>query len=165
MRDLGQKFDASGADTTLVPYAHRLSADSEFFQLYKETLYPHIDLVYGWDETHQRTRFERAYAACDVHLIRIRTDSAGYVATQVHEDTIHLSLLIVQPSYQRMGVGRAVVTELMATAECVRKEITLSCFGSNRAAMSLYELLGFQQASIDEHFVNYRWTPSTTAPF
>jgi ribosomal protein S18 acetylase RimI-like enzyme len=144
----------------LVPFEESAADMQELFSQYEAALRDHIDLAFGWDDEFQRRRFAESYARSDIRLIRVGACTAGYAVIRMLDDTIHLSLLILKPSFQRQGIGRIIMTVLMSKAARIGKDITLSCFLSNSEAVALYESMRFQVTSTDEHFVNYRFPAS-----
>ena len=71
---------------------------------------------------------------------------AGYVGSQAVMGEADMMNLAVLPSYRRQGVGRCLVSELVAklTAREVYS-LTLEVRASNEAAVKLYDSLGFVQ--------------------
>ena len=69
---------------------------------------------------------------------------AAYMGFWKAVDEAHITNLAVRPEYRRMGLGKALVLEMMALAKtqgCVRA--TLEVRPSNEAALRLYESLCF----------------------
>lgn len=144
----------------LVPFEESAAKTQELFSQYEAALRDHIDLAFGWDDAFQRRRFAESYAHSDIRLIQVGADTAGYAVIRMLDDAIHLSLLILKPSFQRQGIGRTILTSLMSKAERTGRDVTLSCFLSNSEAVAFYESMKFQVASTEEHFVNYRFPAS-----
>jgi ribosomal-protein-alanine N-acetyltransferase len=70
----------------------------------------------------------------------------GYAGMWLILDEAHITNLAVHPDYQRMGVGRLLVTELIFRAAFLgAKRMTLEVRPSNKAALGLYTSLGFDQ--------------------
>jgi ribosomal protein S18 acetylase RimI-like enzyme len=145
----------------LIPFEKSAADTLELFSQYEATLRDHIDLAFGWDDEFQRRRFAESYDPSDIRLIRVGAETAGYAVIRGLDDTIHLSLLILKPGFQRQGIGKIILTSLMSTAARDGKDITLSCFLSNCEAVAFYESMRFQVTSTEEHFANYRFSPST----
>ena len=71
---------------------------------------------------------------------------AGYVGSQAVMGEADMMNLAVLPSYRRQGVGRYLVSELVA--KLTDREVyslTLEVRASNEAAVKLYDSLGFVQ--------------------
>jgi len=88
----------------------------------------------------------------------IRTDATLAVAAEVGSHLVgfgimefgevqaHLSLLAVKPSYQRCGIGRALLDWMEESALTAGiKTITLELRANNYGARSFYRLLGFKE--------------------
>ncbi|MCM2493610.1 GNAT family N-acetyltransferase [Burkholderia glumae] len=148
-------------DVALVPFEEGAADMQELFSQYEAALRAHIDLAFGWDDEFQRRRFAESYACSDIRLIEVGAETAGYAVIRVLDHAIHLSLLILKPSFQRQGIGRAILTSLMAEAGRTGKQITLSCLVTNSEALAFYDSMKFQVASTEPHFINYRFPGST----
>ncbi|WP_081083319.1 GNAT family N-acetyltransferase [Burkholderia anthina] len=145
----------------LVPFEESATEAQELFAQYEAALRDHIDSAFGWDDEFQRRRFIESYTRSDIRLVRVGANTAGYAVVRMLDDAIHLSLLILKPSFQRQGIGKDVLTSLMSEAARTGKAITLSCLRSNSEAVAFYESMKFQVTSTDEHFVNYRFPKPT----
>jgi ribosomal protein S18 acetylase RimI-like enzyme len=78
-----------------------------------------------------------------------------------HRPHADIEKVAVDPDHQRRGLGRAVMTALIAAARDARVEVlTLDFRGDNLRAAALYESLGFRQYGRLERFVavgDRRW--------
>ena len=62
-------------------------------------------------------------------------------------DELHITLVAVDPQRRRQGLGRQVLTALLSHCQALGSErATLEVAASNAAALSLYRVLGFQEA-------------------
>lgn len=68
----------------------------------------------------------------------------GYVGAQIVPDEADMMNLAVDEKYRRMGIGKALVDQLVERLQehCVRS-LTLEVRVSNQPAISLYESMGF----------------------
>ena len=130
------------------------------FALYKLSLYKHIEQTFGWNDDFQRHRFDTTYRGDEFTVITEGPVMVGYFSTKNEHDAVHVSLLLIQPEFQRKGIGRKAMQTLMARASAANRSVTLSCFICNQPAMDFYERLGFQVVTKEEDFVNYRWQDS-----
>lgn len=78
----------------------------------------------------------RAYGAWD------GDDLTGFVLTQNVGDESEILTLAVDPSFQRRGIARALMQEVIKNRSC--GSIFLEVAADNHAAMALYESCGFQ---------------------
>ncbi|MBJ3813550.1 ribosomal-protein-alanine N-acetyltransferase [Shimwellia pseudoproteus] len=87
--------------------------------------------------------------------LRIDADGvmAGFAITQIVLDEATLFNIAVDPAYQRRGLGRALLTELISQLE-QRDVLTLwlEVRASNAGAIALYESLGFNEATIRRNY-------------
>ncbi len=81
--------------------------------------------------------------------------SSGFVVVTPHPDVVNVSLLLIRPESQRHGIGRAVMDQVREEADSRGLPITLSCFRSNRVALSLYKSLGFRVSREDDSFIEF----------
>ncbi len=126
------------------------------FDLYKISLRELIDQTFGWDEHFQQNRFDTSYLKQELLSITLGPTSIGYVAMKQETDSIHLSLLLLQPAYQNKGFGKQAMETLLLSARSMGKKMTLCCFTRNAQAMRFYRRLGFTTIAEDEHFVTLR---------
>jgi ribosomal-protein-alanine N-acetyltransferase len=78
---------------------------------------------------------------------------AAFAVTQVVLDEATLFNIAVDPAYQRQGLGRQLLEHLISELEA-RDVFTLwlEVRASNRAAIALYESLGFNEATIRRNY-------------
>lgn len=98
----------------------------------------------GW--TWHPTRIARALRSRDTCVLAAEADGrfAGFAITEFGDTRAHLSLLAVQPAYQRRGIGLAMIEwiiESALTAGITRIDVEMR--SNNFAARSFYEALGF----------------------
>ncbi|KUL40217.1 GNAT family N-acetyltransferase [Actinoplanes awajinensis] len=71
-----------------------------------------------------------------------------------HRLNADIEKLAISPKFQGMGVGRAVMSALIAAAASAGIEVlTLDLRGDNVGAVALYESLGFRKYGVLERFV------------
>lgn len=70
-------------------------------------------------------------------------DLVGYAGLAVHPDEAEVQTIAVRPGYQGRGIGRRLLTTLVARAE--GRPIGLEVRTSNEPAISLYRSMGFVQ--------------------
>ncbi|WP_297351189.1 GNAT family N-acetyltransferase [Paraburkholderia sp.] len=146
------------ADTTirLSPIREGSVDRQSLFSLYKTSLHDCIAQTFGWDESYQQARFDTQYGDDALSLIWRGAEIAGCLALRNETPSLHVSLLLLWPTYRGEGIGREVMQMVMSQATSAGMPVTLSCFLSNQAALKFYEALNFSVTSTDEHFVNLR---------
>jgi ribosomal protein S18 acetylase RimI-like enzyme len=121
--------------------------------------------VWSWDVTPSPLR-DAPFPLDDVLVFDAEGSVAGYVALgtptalETNQHVVLIRGLAVAPSFQRRGVGRA----LLAAAEAAARErgarkITLRVLGTNPGARALYEGYGFVVEGIqrDEFLLDGRY--------
>lgn len=128
------------------------------FQLYKKTLKTHVEGAFEWQEAEQRSRFDRSYPSGEISILLQKSAFVGYLAVRSKPYSKHIALLLIEPTFQRIGIGREVMGALHSEAVQSSQVVTLSCFKSNLAALAFYESLGYKVLSEDSFFVDLQWT-------
>lgn len=104
----------------------------------------------GW--TWHPTRVARALRARETCILVAQTEIAdvpgpvaGFAIAEFGDTRMHLSLLAVQPTHQRCGIGLAMIDWLIESALTAGIDhITVEMRANNFAARSFYEALGFR---------------------
>jgi ribosomal protein S18 acetylase RimI-like enzyme len=104
----------------------------------------------GW--TWHPTRVARALRAretcvlvAQTEIANVRGAVAGFAIAEFGDTRMHLSLLAVQPTHQRCGIGLAMIEWLIESALTAGIDhITVEMRANNFAARSFYEALGFR---------------------
>lgn len=78
---------------------------SDLFALCKLSLFEFIDQTFGWVENFQQSRFDASYPDEAFSVILLGAQAVGYVSQKSELDSLHLSLLLLQPAHRRRGVG------------------------------------------------------------
>jgi ribosomal protein S18 acetylase RimI-like enzyme len=115
----------------------------------------------GWDDDVQRT-----YAAESLNgeIVLVDGQAVGVLTLVDWGDQLHLAWMAVVPSFQRRGLGRALVGHCQRRAVEAGKPLTLQVLRAN-PAVRLYERCGFQvyrQSEPGRWLM--RWTPSHRRP-
>lgn len=113
------------------------------FELYKTTLFEHIEAVFGWDEDFQQQRFQQ-YEASSLFWMQRGPQRLALVCYKVHADCLHVHLLLVFPNYQGQGLGEQTMHNIHALArQRGLTQVTLSSFRCNQGALRFYQRLGY----------------------
>jgi len=107
-------------------------------------------------QTHHYTTH---YPAAVFDVIESRGTSAGRITVSRGEKTINLIDLALIPSFRRLGIGTALITQLKDEAQLVGKRVILHVENFN-PARRLYERLGFTVSASDQIYNEMEWTPS-----
>jgi ribosomal protein S18 acetylase RimI-like enzyme len=118
-----------------------------------------IGQSYGWDE-----EIQRAYAAESLNgeIVLVDGQPVGVLTLSDWGDQLHLTWIAVSPSFQRGGLGSALIRYCQQLAEEERKPLTLQVLRNN-PAVRLYERCGFQVYERDgPNKLLMRWGGSVT---
>ena len=128
----------------------------EVFQLTKLGLHDFVDAVFGWDDDMQRRRIRDEYEWCWMHWVTLHDNRIGLVCFKPYAQALHVHLLLLYPQWQRQGLGSQIMGMLHAQAALEQRDITLSAFRVNTAAVALYRKLGYQVESEEPDFLLFR---------
>lgn len=88
-------------------------------------------------------------ARCFLYVVRVEGAIVGYCSFWRIFDEIHLNNFAVHPSHRRQGLGRALLTHVLADADAIgAPNATLEVRASNAAAIALYAAGGFVRAGL-----------------
>lgn len=89
-----------------------------------------------------------------IFLVAERDGQAvGYVGCQTVLDEGYITNVAVSPDCRRQGIGRALITELVARARAQALAfVTLEVRASNASALALYEGAGFERVGVRKNF-------------
>lgn len=121
--------------------------DREFlFELHRASLGPVIEATWGpWDDTQQRQFHDAWFEPSRLFIVLTDDEPAGVVDAYRRPDgTVYLSRLELLPAFQNLGIGTALVHQLVAQAGSSGPAvIELDVLEQNEGARRLYERLGF----------------------
>ena len=101
-------------------------------------------LPWSWND--QRIRYCMRNRECVVLAARDRRRLVAFAIMEFYDEHAHLSLLAVQPGYQRLGIGRQLVEWLEASARTAGTfVIHLELRALNDGARRFYERLGYRE--------------------
>ena len=101
-------------------------------------------LPWTWNE--QRILHCMRNRECVVLAARDRRRLVGFAIMEFYDEHAHLSLLAVQPGYQRLGVGRQLLEWLEASARTAGTfSVHLELRATNDGARRFYERLGYRE--------------------
>lgn len=143
----------------ILPFEESAIDYGSLFSQYEAAMRGYIETAFGWDCSFQRQRFAESYDKSDIKIIFVGEEMAGFAVIKNRQSPIHLSLLILKPNFQRQGIGRSVVAEIISTVVQDKSCLTLSCFRSNHGAIAFYESMGFVAVSTEDYFINYSFPP------
>jgi GNAT superfamily N-acetyltransferase len=125
------------------------------FDLYKSCLQQYIEIEFGWDQQFQEQWFSDSYNPEHFRWVLSAGEHQGLVYCEENPEQVRLRLLLVEPSSQGRGLGRAVMELLWRNAQKKSQSIALGCFRCNTRAIKFYESMGYIVTGGDEHFVDF----------
>jgi ribosomal-protein-alanine acetyltransferase len=103
-------------------------------------------LPWSWNE--QRIGYCMKNRDCIVLAARDRRRLVGFAIMEFFDEHAHLSLLAVQPGYQRLGVGRQLIEWLESSARVAGTfTVQLELRVSNDGGRRFYERLGYNEVA------------------
>jgi ribosomal protein S18 acetylase RimI-like enzyme len=92
------------------------------------------------------------------NVIEVDGQRAGWIVVTTMPDEVRLVEIMVAPEFRGKGIGTAAIREVLANA--AGRPVRLSVNVTNRAAIRLYERLGFRWMEGDEVQHVLEWTAS-----
>ena len=138
-------------------------SDRDFlYELIKQALGPSIVATYGpWDDDWQRDNFAKTTRASAHEIIELDGVPVGCLLVERQSDSIGLKRILLLPEYQGRGLGRGLVSQLLAQARESGLPVRLRVFRVNHRARQFYEGLGFLEVGETEthHLMEYSGLP------
>lgn len=123
------------------------------FSTVKEAIFEHVDAVFGWDDDFQRKRLIDEYDPTWFYWVYKNDHRIGMLCFKPYDDSYHVHLLIVFPSFQGQGLGQMAMNYIHALSQAEqRKSVTLSSFVRNEKALSFYKKLGYVITNVEKDF-------------
>jgi ribosomal-protein-alanine acetyltransferase len=105
-----------------------------------------IEAGLPWSWTEQRVAYCLRNRDCVVLAARDRRRLVGFAIMEFYDEHAHLSLLAVQPGFQKRGLGRQLLEWLEASARTAGIfTVQLELRAANDAARRFYERLGYRE--------------------
>ena len=130
------------------------SADEQrfAFEVKRAALREHVAQVWGWDDAVQQAFHASDWASHRPDVIELDGMPIGTVETIAHADHLYVGEFYLLPAYQRRGIGRQVLEDILARADRLSLRVRLQFLKVN-PVRSLYERAGFRVTEESEtHF-------------
>jgi ribosomal protein S18 acetylase RimI-like enzyme len=98
----------------------------------------------GIQNSSRRRSIRNNFPGAESQVIVADGHSAGWLVVAHLAQEIRLVEILISAELRGKGIGSRVIREILATADQQDKPVRLSVNASNRAAIRLYERLGFQ---------------------
>jgi ribosomal protein S18 acetylase RimI-like enzyme len=125
--------------------------------LFRAAFHAHIQEIWGWDESWQRSNFEEEFASAETSVIEDGGRIIGYFQILNEDDRIYLLDLVISAELQGRGIGSGVIKALQQLASARNVPLQLAVFRTNPQAQRLYKRLGFVQVGETEVHVKMCW--------
>ncbi len=128
--------------------------DREFaYQVKRAALKEYVELVWGWDEDHQRQLHARRFQQQDFRVINLDGDDIGIMSVAVESDCVFVNQIYILPEHQGQGVGRKCMLVVMEQGKGLGVPVRLQVMKVNARALTFYKRLGFTiTGDTDTHF-------------
>ncbi len=138
-------------DFSLLKFIPAADAHHEFlFQLKKAAMGPYVKKIWGWDEQHQRERFDEDWRAEPPwSIITYDQQPIGSILVWEIDNHVHFRHFYLLPEYQNKGIGGHVISNELKKADKAVKATRLGVLKIN-PALELYKRLGFQVTGANE---------------
>jgi len=130
------------------------------YSVRRATMRGYVEDMFGhWDDDAQRARFHVPAELANMQIIRVDGRSAGLLHVERGLEDIFLANIQIEPRFQNLGLGSAVIRSLLAEGRQQRRPVRLQVLKTNPAARALYDRLGFVQSGETPEHVLMIWRP------
>ena len=126
-------------------YALRIASHADFdflYRLYIASMKEYVEKTWGWNETFQDELFKNHFDVSKYQIIIHNNDDVGMLSVEDKEEEIFLARIQILPEFQRRGIGRAIITDLINFSKEKNLSLSLRVLRVN-PAKQLYDRLGF----------------------
>ena len=118
-----------------------------------------VETQFGnWDEAQQDVFFANDWSGGTFEVIQFDGVRCGYVCIEDRPDDVHVRELDIDPAFQGLGIGTAVLGSAIDLARQRGVPVVLGTLHMNRAAQ-LYRRLGFVETGSTETHTLFRLDP------
>jgi ribosomal protein S18 acetylase RimI-like enzyme len=129
--------------------------DKEFLRNLNERCYKDVVICqFGeWDTDLQQEFFEKKWEPDKFQAICTQDGDVGAISVWEEENVLHLSEILVDPTFQNRGLGTEVLKTVLETATSKHIKVRLQVLHENKAR-HLYRRLGFfEYGKTDTHIL------------
>ena len=126
------------------------------FDLFKRTMQHHVESAWGWDEQLQKESFKTSLPIKQFQLLCIDGEAVGGYHISDNKDHLLLNMILLEPDYQRQGLGGEMLTRIKSQAKQLNKAVQLSVLKTN-PAVDFHLKAGFEEVKSDEHSIKMIW--------
>ncbi|PCI73822.1 MAG: hypothetical protein COB20_15815 [SAR86 cluster bacterium] len=126
------------------------------YALYCETMRPHVEATWGWNEAMQAKGFDEHLGADNFEiLIENNKDVAAY-CIKLKDDGLWLEMVLVKPALQGTGIGKKIMRHIQSLATGQQTALRL-CSMKINPATDFYRKLGYSEYQEDENLSYFEW--------
>lgn len=134
-----------------------VEADRDFARDLHHSCYrPWVEPVWGWDDSRQDQLFAERWDSAETSIVEVDGQPVGSLRTSEHGDHLFIDDIEIHPTWQRRGLGSALLRSVLTDADSRRLPVRLQVIKGN-PARNLYERLGFTvTGETDTHLLMLR---------
>ena len=111
------------------------------YELRLKTMKPVFENTLGWNE---KTEHEKAAdQIVNTSIILVEHKRVGVIKVILKKHELHLHQMQILPDFQKKGIGKALLSQIITRSETLQKPITLYVM-KNTPAEKLYRQIGFK---------------------
>jgi ribosomal protein S18 acetylase RimI-like enzyme len=135
-------------------------SDRDFcYRVKKEAISCYVAEFWGWDEEFQREFHRRDFEKVRPDVVVYGDTDIGTFEVMQHDDHVHLGEFYLLPSFQRQGIGTALLQQALEEATAQGLAVRLEVL-KNNPVPSLYRRHGFIISGQREHHFLMERAPS-----
>lgn len=119
------------------------------WELHVLTMRDYVEQTWGWERVWQEEKFREKFDIAGLEVLEIEGRAIGAMAVKEEAEHLFLREIEIHPDWQRLGIGTALVNEVIATAGIRGLRVRLQVLKVN-PALRLYERCGFQRSGETE---------------
>jgi ribosomal protein S18 acetylase RimI-like enzyme len=127
--------------------------DSFLYAVYKKSMQVYVAQTYGWDEDLQKNGFLDSLKTGTTKSVVLNCVDVGLINYTIDCWKLSLRMICILPEWQGLGIGTAILRQIIDLAKEIQKPIYLSVMKSNVHALRWYQEIGFQKVEENPHKV------------
>lgn len=127
------------------------------YALFRTTMREYIEATWGWDELFQHHGFHDNLPPSSFTVAAVNDVEAGACSVLQKRDHLWVEMVIVDPRYQRRGLGGELISRAQQRASESEQPLRLSVLKVN-PARHFYDRLGFRETHEDQWSVKMEWS-------
>ncbi len=140
-------------------FARRMATQEDMsflWELHVLTMRDYVEQTWGWERVWQEENFRAKFDIAGLEILEIEGRPIGAMAVKEEVERLLLRQIEIHPDWQELGIGTALVGEVIARAGIRGLPVHLQVLKVNPARM-LYERMGFLHVGeTATHFLMHR---------